>query len=183
MLEEFPGAVIVRPSIVFGPEDQFFNRFAAMARVSPLLPLIGGGRTRFQPVFVGDLGAAVAAIAAGAGKPGTIYEAGGPEVLSFRELLDLTQEWADRSRGYLRMPFWLAKLQAMLTWPLPNSLRPVTLDQVRMLQRDNVVSAAAKSEGRTLAGLGIASPHGVAAIVPTYLERFRARGQFASYRT
>ena len=183
VLEEFPGAIIVRPSIVFGPEDQFFNRFAAMARMSPLLPLIGGGRTRFQPVFVGDLGAAVAAIAAGAGKPGTIYEAGGPEVLSFRELLDLTQEWADRSRGYLRMPFWLAKLQAMLTWPLPNSLRPVTLDQVRMLQRDNVVSAAAKSEGRTLAGLGITSPHGVAAIVPTYLERFRARGQFASYRT
>lgn len=183
VLEEFPGAIIVRPSIVFGPEDQFFNRFAAMARMSPLLPLIGGGRTLFQPVFAGDLGAAVAAIAAGAGKPGTIYEAGGPEVLSFRELLDLTQEWADRSRGYLRMPFWLAKLQAVLTWPLPNGLRPITLDQVRMLQHDNVVSAAAKSEGRTLAGLGITSPHGVAAIVPTYLERFRARGQFASYRT
>ena len=183
VLEEFPGAIIVRPSIVFGPEDQFFNRFAAMARMSPLLPLIGGGRTRFQPVFVGDLGTAVAAIAVGAGKPGTIYEAGGPEVLSFRELLDLTQEWADRSRGYLRMPFWLAKLQAALTWPLPNSLRPITLDQVRMLQRDNVVSAAAKNEGRTLADLGITSPHGVAAIVPTYLERFRARGQFASYRT
>ncbi len=183
VLEEFPGAVIVRPSIVFGPEDQFFNRFAAMARISPLLPLIGGGRTRFQPVFVGDLAAAVAAIAAGAGKPGTIYEAGGPEVLSFRQLLDLTQEWSGRSRGYLPMPFWFAKLQALLTWPLPNSLRPITVDQVRLLQRDNVVSAAANSQGRTLAGLGIASPHGVAAIVPTYLGRFRARGQFASYRT
>ena len=104
-------------------------------------------------------------------------------MLSFRELLDLTQEWADRSRGYLPMPFWLAKLQALLTWPLPNSLRPITLDQVRMLQHDNMVSAAAKSEGRTLAGLGVAAPHGVAAIVPTYLERFRARGQFAHYRT
>jgi NADH dehydrogenase len=173
VLQEFPAAIILRPSIVFGPEDQFFNRFAAMARMSPLLPLIGGGRTRFQPVFVGDV----------AGKPGTIYELGGPEVLTFRELLDLTQEWADRSRGYLPMPFWLAKLQALLTWPLPNSLRPVTLDQVRMLQRDNTVSAAAKSEGRTLAGLGVDPPHGVAAIVPTYLERFRARGQFASYRT
>ena len=183
VLQEFPGAIILRPSIVFGPEDQFFNRFAAMARMSPLLPLIGGGRTRFQPVFVGDIAAAIAAIAAGAGKPGTIYELGGPEVLTFRELLDLTQEWADRSRGYLPMPFWLAKLQALLTWPLPNSLRPVTLDQVRMLQRDNTVSAAAKSEGRTLAGLGVDAPHGVAAIVPTYLERFRARGQFASYRT
>ena len=183
VLQEFSGAIILRPSIVFGPEDQFFNRFAAMARISPLLPLIGGGRTRFQPVFVGDVAAAIAAIAAGAGKPGTVYELGGPEVLSFRELLDLTQEWADRSRGYLPMPFWLAKLQALLTWPLPNSLRPVTLDQVRMLQHDNTVSAAAKSEGRTLGGLGIVAPHGVAAIVPTYLERFRARGQFASYRT
>ncbi len=181
--EEFPGAVIIRPSIVFGPEDEFFNRFAAMARISPLLPLIGGGRTRFQPVFVGDLATAVAACAAGDAKPDTIYEAGGPEVLSFRQLLDLTQEWAGRSRGYLPLPFWLAKLQAILTWPLPNALRPVTLDQVRMLQRDNVVSAEAKSEGRTLAALGVATPHGVAAIVPTYLERFRARGQFSNYRS
>ncbi len=104
-------------------------------------------------------------------------------MLSFRELLDLTQEWSDRSRGYLPLPFWLAKLQALLTWPLPNSLRPITVDQVRMLQHDNIVSAAAKSEGRTLAALGVAAPHGVAAIVPTYLERFRARGQFAHYRT
>ena len=181
--EEFPGAVIIRPSIVFGAEDEFFNRFAAMARISPLLPLIGGGRTRFQPVFVGDLATAVAACAAGDAKPDTIYEAGGPEVLSFRQLLDLTQQWAGRSRGYLPLPFWLAKLQAILTWPLPNSLRPVTLDQVRMLQRDNVVSAAAKSEGRTLAALGVSAPQGVAAIVPTYLERFRARGQFANYRS
>ena len=181
--EEFPGAVIIRPSIVFGAEDEFFNRFAAMARISPLLPLIGGGRTRFQPVFVGDLATAIAACAAGDAKPDTIYEAGGPEVLSFRQLLDLTQQWAGRSRGYLPLPFWLAKLQAILTWPLPNSLRPVTLDQVRMLQRDNVVSEAAKSEGRTLAGLGVPAPQGVAAIVPTDLERFRARGQFANYRS
>jgi uncharacterized protein YbjT (DUF2867 family) len=183
VLEEFPAAIIIRPSIVFGPEDEFFNRFAAMARVSPLLPLIGGGRTRFQPVFVGDLSVAVANVADGAGKPGTIYEAGGPEVLSFRELLDLTQQWAGRSRGYLPLPFWLAKLQAMLTSPLPNALRPVTLDQVRLLQHDNIVSDAAKSEKRTLAALGVSAPHGIAAIVPNYLERFRARGQFASYRT
>jgi len=183
VLEEFPGAIIIRPSIVFGPEDAFFNRFAAMARVSPLLPLIGGGHTRFQPVFVGDLATAIANVATGAGRPGTVYEAGGPEVLSFRELLDLTQEWTGRRRGYLRMPFWLAKLQAMLTWPLPNGLRPITLDQVRLLQRDNIVSAEAKSEKRTLAALGVAAPHGIGAIVPTYLERFRARGQFASYRT
>jgi len=183
VLEEFPGAIIIRPSIVFGPEDQFFNRFASMARMSPFLPLIGGGRTRFQPVFVGDIATAVATCAAGGGTPGTVYEAGGPEVLTFRELLDLTQEWAGRDRGYLPLPFWLAKLQALLTWPLPDSLRPITVDQVRMLQHDNVVSAAAKAEGRTLAALGVPTPQGVAAIVPRYLERFRPRGQFASYRT
>ena len=183
VLEEFPDAIILRPSIVFGPEDQFFNRFAAMARISPFLPLIGGGKTRFQPVFVGDVGAAVAASLAGAGKPGTVYELGGPEVLSFRALLDLVQEWTDRKRVYLPLPFWLAKLQAVLTWPLPNSLRPVTYDQVRLLQHDTVVSETAKSAKRTLQGLGIGAPHGVAAIVPTYLERFRPKGQFASYRT
>jgi NADH dehydrogenase len=183
VLEEFPDAVILRPSIVFGPEDEFFNRFAALARISPFLPLIGGGRTRFQPVFVGDLAAAVAASLSGAARHGTVYEIGGPEILSFRELLDLTLEWTDRSRAYLPLPFWLAKLQALLTWPLPNSLRPITYDQVRLLQRDSVVSEAAKRERRTLSGLGIASPHGVAAIVPTYLERFRPRGQFAHYRS
>jgi NADH dehydrogenase len=183
VLDEFPDAIILRPSIVFGPEDEFFNRFAAMARISPFLPLIGGGRTRFQPVFVGDVAAAVAACLAGAGKPGTVYELGGPEVLTFRELLDLTQEWTGRSRAYLRLPFWLAKLQAALTWPLPNSLRPITYDQVRLLQHDTVVSETAKSERRTLSGLGITAPHGVAAIVPTYLERFRPKGQFAHYRT
>jgi uncharacterized protein YbjT (DUF2867 family) len=183
VLEEFPDAIILRPSIVFGPEDEFFNRFAAMARISPFLPLIGGGKTRFQPVFVGDVAAAVAACLAGAGKPGTVYELGGPEVRTFRELLDLTLAWTDRSRAYLPLPFWLAKLQAILTWPLPNSLRPITYDQVRLLQHDTVVSETAKSEKRTLSGLGITAPHGIAAIVPTYLERFRPRGQFANYRT
>lgn len=183
VLEEFPGAIILRPSIVFGPEDEFFNRFAAMARISPFLPLIGGGKTRFQPVFVGDIAAAIVTCLAGGAKPGAVYELGGPEVLTFRELLDLTQEWSDRKRAYLPLPFWLAKLQAILTSPLPNSLRPITFDQVRLLQSDNVVSETAKSERRTLAGLGVTAPHGVAAIVPTYLERFRPRGQFAAYRS
>lgn len=182
VLEEFPDAIILRPSIVFGPEDEFFNRFAALARISPFLPLIGGGKTRFQPVYVGDVADAVAACAAGQGKPGTVYELGGPEVLTFRELLDLTQEWSNRSRVYLPMPFWLAKLQAILTWPLPNSLRPITFDQVRLLQTDNVVSDRARTEKRTLSGLGIANPDGVSAIVPTYLVRFRPRGQFAPSR-
>lgn len=180
--EEFPGAIIVRPSIVFGPEDQFFNRFAAMARMAPLLPLIGGGGNRFQPVYVADLGNALAAAAGGAGTPGTIYEAGGPEVFTFRQLLDKTQTWAGRDRGYVALPFWLAKLQAALTWPLPNSLRPVTVDQVRMLQRDTIVSDQAAADGRTLAALGIAEPHAVDAIVPGYLERFKPKGQYAHYR-
>jgi uncharacterized protein YbjT (DUF2867 family) len=183
VLAEYPDAIILRPSIVFGPEDQFFNRFAALARMSPFLPLIGGGRTEFQPVFVGDVAAAVAACLAGAAKPGTVYELGGPEVLTFRELLDLTQQWSDRARRYLPLPFWLAKLQAILTSPLPASLRPLTYDQVRLLQHDNVVGDEAKSERRTLAGLGIDPPHGVAATVPTYLEQFRPRGQFAEYRS
>jgi NADH dehydrogenase len=182
VLEEFPDAIILRPSIVFGPEDEFFNRFAAMAVISPVLPLIGGGRTKFQPVFVGDVAAAIAAVVDGAGKPGTVYELGGPEALSFRELLDRTLRYTDRKRGYLSMPFWLAKLQALLTWPLPNSLRPLTVDQVRLLQRDNVVSQVADKEGRNLAALGVAAPQAIGAVVPSYLERFKPKGQYAHYR-
>jgi NADH dehydrogenase len=182
VLEEFPNAVIIRPSIVFGPEDQFFNRFAAMARVSPFLPLIGGGRTKFQPVFVGDVASAVAAAAESHAQPGTIYEAGGPEILTFRQILDRTQTWAGRYRPYVHLPFWAAKLLGLLTAPLPGSLQPLTLDQVRLLQIDNVVGAAAKEERRTLEALGVSAPQNVAAIVPGYLERFRPRGQFSRYR-
>ena len=182
VLEQFPDAVILRPSIVFGPEDEFFNRFAALARLAPLLPLIGRGRTRFQPVFVGDLAAAITAVCSGGAQPSAVYEIGGPEVLSFRQILDRTQEWTGRRRGYLPMPFWLAKLQALATWPLPNAVRPLTYDQVRLLQVDNVVSAAAVTEGRTFEGLGLGHPHAVGAVVPGYLERFRPRGQFSHYR-
>ena len=182
VLEEFPGAIILRPSIVFGPEDQFFNRFAAMARITPLLPLIGGGKTKFQPVYVGDVADAIANSIAGQAQAGAIYELGGPDVLSFRELLDRTQAYCDRSRGYLPIPFWAAKLQALLTWPLPNALRPVTFDQVRLLERDNVVGQAAIENGLTLAGLGITNPRSVDSVVPGYLERFKAKGQFAHYR-
>ena len=182
VLEEFPDAVILRPSIIFGPEDEFFNRFAAMARAAPLLPLIGGGRTRFQPVYVGDVAAAIRAACEGAAKPGTVYELGGPEVATFRQLLDRTQALAGRDRGYLRMPFWLAKLGAALTAPLPNSMRPLTADQVRMLQRDTIVSEAAQKDGRTLQGLGIMSPHAIDVVVPGYLEQYRPKGQYSHYR-
>ncbi len=182
VLEEFPAAIVLRPSIVFGPEDEFFNRFAAMAQLSPMMPLVGGGRTKFQPVFVGDIAIAISNVLAGGGKPGTVYELGGPEVATFRQLLDRTQAWTGRSKPYLPLPFWLAKLQALLTWPLPNSIRPLTLDQVRLLQVNNVVSEAAVKEGRTLAGLGVTQAQPVGAIVPLYLERFRPKGQFSHYR-
>ena len=182
VLAEFPGAIILRPSLVFGPEDEFFNRFAAMAQIAPFLPLIGGGWTRFQPVYVGDVAAAVAAVAGGAGEPGKIYELGGPEVVSFRELLDRTQAYADRSRWYLPIPFVFAKLMALLTWPLPNGLRPFTYDQVRLLQSSNVVSEKAEAEGRTLKGLGLGAAETIGSVVPLYLERFRPRGQYSHYR-
>jgi NADH dehydrogenase len=182
VLERFPDAVILRPSLVFGPEDQLFNRFAAMAGYSPFLPLIGGGRTRLQPVYAGDVAEAIAVACAGRAKPHTVYELGGPEVVTFRELLDKTMAWSGRRRLYLRMPFWLAKLGALLTLPLPNGMRPLTVDQVRMLQVDNVVGKIAEAEGRTLAGLGIEHPQTMEAVVPGYLQRFQPHGQFAHYR-
>lgn len=180
--DAFPEAVILRPSLVFGPEDDLFNRFAAMARMSPFLPLIGGGRTRFQPIYVGDVATAIANACEGRAIPGTIYELGGPEVLSFRALLDRTQFHAGRTRRYLPLPFWLAKFVAALTAPLPNAFRPLTVDQVRMLQSDNVVGAAALAEGRTIQGLGIAGPHAIDTIVPGYLESYRVKGQYSHYR-
>ena len=181
VLEEFPDAVILRPSIVFGPEDAFFNRFGNLARMSPLMPLVGG-KSKFQPVYVGDLAKAILAAANGAAKPATIYEIGGPEIDTFRGLLDKTQAWAGRKKPYLPMPFWLAKLAAFGTVALPNQLRPLTVDQVRMLQGDNIVSAAAVKEGRTLEGLGISAPTTIASVVPSYLERYQAKGQYAHYR-
>jgi uncharacterized protein YbjT (DUF2867 family) len=182
VLAEFPEAVILRPSVIFGPEDELFNRFATMARVSPFMPVIGGGRTKFQPVYVGDVAETIVAAAEGKAKPGTIYELGGLEVITFDRLLRRTEEWSGRSRWHINWPFWLAKLIAAVTSPLPNSLRPMTVDQVRMLQSDSVVSEAAKAEGRTLQGLGIHSPQIMETIVPTYLERFRPKGQFSHYR-
>ncbi len=182
VLEAFPEAVILRPSLVFGPEDSLFNRFAAMAQMSPVLPLIGGGRTRFQPVYVGDVATAIANACEGGAKPGAIYELGGPEVLTFRALLDRVQLHAGRNRRYLPLPFPIAKLAAALTAPLPNAMRPLTVDQVRMLQSDNVVSAAATSDGRTLQGLGVLGPHAIDTIVPGYLVAYRAKGQYSHYR-
>lgn len=182
VLAEFPDAIILRPSLVFGPEDQLFNRFANLARMSPFMPLIGGGKTKFQPVYVGNVAAAISAVCAGKGSKGAVYELGGPEVVTFRKILDLAQEWSGHKRWYVRVPFWLAQIGAFLTAPIPNSLRPITVDQVRALTEPNVVSDAASAEGRTLAGLGNTQPHAMSAIVPGYLQRFQPHGQFAHYR-
>ncbi len=170
-----PEATIFRPSILFGPEDGFFNRFAAMARIVPALPLIGGGETRFQPVFVGDVAAAIVAALEDKAKPGTTYELGGPEVKSFRELMELMLAEIGRRRLLVPIPFALARLQAFFLELLPNPL--LTRDQVILLERDNVVSAEAEREGRTLKALGI-SPTALAAVLPSYLGRFRKAGQF-----
>lgn len=179
VLETLPDSVILRPSIVFGPEDDFFNRFAAMARMSPVLPLVGGGVTKFQPVYVGDVAAAVAKAVDGGCKPGTVYELGGPEVKSFKECLELMLEITRRKRLLLPLPFGAAEMQARVLQLLPKPL--LTVDQVKMLRVDNVVSAAAESESRTLAGLGI-NPSSLAAILPSYLTRFREHGQYDAHR-
>ena len=175
-----PEAIVLRPSIVFGPEDDFFNRFAAMARISPVLPLIGGGHTRFQPVFVGDVAAAAAMAVSGEAKSGAVYELGGPQVLTFAELMEMMLKIIDRKRLLLPVPLIGAKLTARVLELLPKPL--LTCDQVLMLQKDNVVGEAAIAEGRTLAGLGI-TPETLAAELPSYLYRFRARGQFEARRS
>jgi uncharacterized protein YbjT (DUF2867 family) len=170
-----PQAVIMRPSVIFGPEDDFFNRFAALARISPALPLIGGGTTRFQPVFVGDVAAAIAEAVDGNARPGTIYELGGPEVKTFEQLLRYVLATIERKRLLVPVPFFAAKIKAALLQYMPKP--PLTPDQVELLRVDNVVSEAAKAEGRTLQGLGIV-PEPIEAIVPSYLWRFRKTGQF-----
>jgi NADH dehydrogenase len=170
-----PSAVILRPSIAFGPEDDFFNRFASLARFSPFLPLVGGGETRFQPVFCGDIAAAVLKAVQGEAKPGTTYELGGPETKSFREIMEFVLATIERRRLLVPLPFGIAKLQAYLLQLLPKPL--LTPDQVDLLRVDNVVSDAAQREGRTFAGLGI-EPTSIEAVVPSYLWRFRKSGQF-----
>jgi NADH dehydrogenase len=169
------GAVVFRPSIVFGPEDDFFNRFASLARFLPALPLIGGGHTLFQPVFVGDVGAAILAAVEGRAIPKTIYELGGPEVKSFRELMELMLRVIGRKRLLVSLPFGLASAQASILELLPGKL--LTRDQVKLLKTDNVVSKKAEREGRTLHGLGI-TPTSMEAVLEGYLWRFRRAGQF-----
>ena len=176
VLSAVPSAVILRPSVLFGPEDDFFNRFAAIARVSPALPLVGGGRTRLQPVFAGDVASAIVAAIEARSRDGEAYELGGPQVRSFKELMQFMLSVIERRRLLVPIPFALAKFQAGLLQLLPKPL--LTPDQVELLRRDAVVSEAARREGRTLDAFGI-EPLAMAAVVPSYLWRFRKSGQFS----
>jgi len=176
VLAAIPSAVILRPSIIFGPEDQFFNRFADMARFVPAIPLVGGGVTKFQPVYVGDVAQAALAALEGRAKAGATYELGGPQVKSFRALVEYILALTNRSRMPLPLPFGVAKLVGSVLECLPGKL--LTVDQVTLLEQDNVVGNAAKAEGRTLEGLGI-DPTNYESVVPTYLYAYRPHGQFA----
>ncbi len=175
----FPQATILRPSVVFGPEDDFFNMFAELSRYTPILPLIGGGKTKFQPVYVGDVADAVMAgltLSGDKDPRGKIYELGGPDVVSFREIYGFLAEYTGRRRLYIWLPFPLAKFKAFFWQWLPRPI--ITIDQVESLKTDNVVSEGTSG----LADLGIV-PASMALILPTYLERFRPGGSQACQRT
>jgi uncharacterized protein YbjT (DUF2867 family) len=172
MREAFANAVILRPSIIFGPEDGFFNKFAQMARFFPALPLIGGGKTRFQPVFVGDVAQAIVTCLDSAEARGRTYELGGPTTYSFKELLQLILKETGRRRALVPLPFGLAMIKAAFLQILPKPL--LTMDQVKLLKADNVVAPTAAR----LADLGI-TPTSVEAVIPSYLWRFRAKGEYA----
>jgi uncharacterized protein YbjT (DUF2867 family) len=179
VLKAAPATVIMRPSVIFGAEDKFFNRFANLARFTPILPLIGGGHTKLQAVYVGDVAEAIALSVEGKLKRGTAYELGGADVQSFKDWMKDILKVIDRKRCFVSMPWWAAKLKASILGLLPNPL--LTTDQVTMLKSDNVVSAAAVAEGRTLQGMGIV-PQGADALLPAYLWRYRVAGQYTKVR-
>ncbi len=171
-----PSAVVLRPSVVFGPEDHFFNRFAEMATISPALPLIGGGHTRFQPVYVGDVGQAVAQAVWDRGAAGLDYELGGPGIYSFEALMRLLLAEIQRRRLLIPIPYSAASLLGRIgdLIAMTPLAPPITTDQVALLRRDNVVSPGALG----LADLAVA-PTALEGIIPTYLYRYRPGGQYA----
>lgn len=176
VLQSMPDAMILRPSVIFGPEDQFFNRFGAMARLAPAIPLFGAG-TKFQPVYVDDVAHAAAKGATGEA-PGGVYELGGPDVATFRDLIKEMLTVIRRRRLVLGFPLWMGRVTgrvfgalSMLTSGLAPA--PITLDQAKQLAEDNVVSGDTK----TFADLGIA-PRDMEAILPEYLWVYRPDGQY-----
>ncbi|WP_416898774.1 MAG: complex I NDUFA9 subunit family protein [Minwuia sp.] len=170
VMDAIPTATILRPSVVFGPEDDFLNRFGAMARLVPVLPLVGGGETRFQPVYVGDVADAIMAALSREDARGKTYELGGPRVLSFREVLEFILAETRRRALLVPLPFAAALPLGAVMQFLPNP--PLTLDQVKQLGHDNVVSDGAPG----LAELGISAPTPMQAIAPSYLARYRKPG-------
>jgi NADH dehydrogenase len=178
ILSIVPNAVIFRPSVMFGPEDTFYNRFANMMTTMPFLPLVGGGETRFQPVSVDDVAEAVARSVEGKVEGGKIYELGGPEVKTIKDIYAEIFAITYREKRMLPIPFFAASLIGMLTSWIPFVKPMITADQVELLKSDNVVSGAAMAEGRTLQGIGI-EPTLAAAILPSYLVRYRPEGQFS----
>ena len=173
-----PSAVILRPSVIFGAEDDFFNKFAGMAQSMPVLPLIGGGQTKFQPVYVQDVAEAVARGVDGKLKPGAIYELGGQDVMTFRDCLEAVLAATYRERPFVNLPFAIASMIGKLASMIPLVTPPLTSDQVTLLKTDNVVSAAAIQSGLTLEGMGV-TPVRVASILPSYMVQYRVNGQFS----
>ncbi len=169
----FPAATILRPSLVFGPEDGFFNRFAGLARVLPALPLFGGGKTHFQPVYVGDVAEAAIRAINDSTTAGQTYELGGPTIYTFRQLIELMLKEIRRKRCLISVPFPIARLEARFLEVLP--VPPLTVDQVRLLERDNIVAQGVPG----LPELGI-KPTPVEAVIPSYLDRFRPGGRFSA---
>ena len=180
------GATILRPSIVFGAEDNFFNRFADMAKFSWFLPLIGGGKTKFQPVHVQDVADSVVAALVRTDTAGRTYELGGPKIYTFRQLLDFVQATINRKRIYLPLPGFIARPIGMLASvgsKIVPIAPPITADQVTLLKRDNVVGASGEKGVGTIADLGVAPLETIESIVPNYLWRFRPYGQFQTKQT
>ena len=175
--EILPETTIMRPSVIFGPEDDFFNKFADMARFSPFLPLIGGGETKFQPVYVVDVAEAFARDVDGAIERGKTWELGGAEVLTFKECLDYMLEVIRRRRVYASIPWPIAGLLGRVMSLVPLIDPMLTYDQVLLLKKDTIVTEAAIAEGRTLEGMGIV-PATIESVLPSYLVRFRPAGQF-----
>lgn len=170
----FPGAIIVRPSVIFGPGDNFINLLGTLARIFPVLPVIHG-TTKFQPVYVGDVAEALANLADGAGQPGAVYELGGPAIETMRQILERVNAETLRNRPLMPFPAGLARSLAGLISILPRPL--LTPDQITRLGVDNLVSQGAERQGRTLSVLGV-TPTAMDAVLPTYLWRFRPNGEF-----
>jgi uncharacterized protein YbjT (DUF2867 family) len=185
--QRVPTATILRPSIVFGAEDNFFNRFGQMAKYSPFLPLIGGGKTKMQPLHVQDLAEAVVAALTRPDAQGRTYELGGPRAYSFRELLDFIRTTVQRKPLYAPLPFFIAEplggFMAFALGLVPIMAPPLTGDQVRMLKHDNIVGVSGEKGVGTIADLGVTTLESIESIVPSYLWRFRPYGQFQTRQT